>query len=162
VSDIYWLEVKKMVGSTMTWKKGRGKLGIFEPLLGSWRAVADSPMGEVICIREFTKALDGAYIQLRVTWEFEKGTSEEIAFIGTDSNGEVRFWSFTSDKKQSQGHLADVSDIHEKAIGFEAEMPAGIARMAYWPNEKEGFHWVVESKTQKGWNRFTEHHYRKV
>jgi hypothetical protein len=31
--------------------------------------------------------------------------------------------------------------------------------MVYWPDEGEGFHWVVESKTKKGWNRFTEHHY---
>jgi hypothetical protein len=46
-----------------------------------------------------------------------------------------------------------------RAIGFEAEMPAGLARMAYWPGDAEGFHWVVESKTKKGWNRFTEHHY---
>ena len=149
-----------MVGSAMNWKKGRGKLGLFDPLLGSWRAVADSPMGEVVCTRTFKKVLEAAYIQLRAKWEFEGGSYEEIALIGTDSEGEIRFWSFTSDKKQSQGHLADVTDIHEKAIGFEAEMPAGLARMAYWPDENEGFHWVVESKTKKGWNRFVEHHYK--
>ena len=151
-----------MVGSAINWKKGRGKLGLFDPLLGSWRAMADSPMGEVVCIRTFTKVLEGAYIQLRAKWEFEEGSYEEISLIGIDSDGEIHFWSFTSDKKQSQGHLADVTDIHEKAIGFEAEMPAGLARMVYWPDDKEGFHWVVESKTQKGWNRFTEHHYKKA
>jgi hypothetical protein len=32
--------------------------------------------------------------------------------------------------------------------------------MAYWPDGAGGFHWVVESRTKKGWNRFTEHHYR--
>jgi hypothetical protein len=32
--------------------------------------------------------------------------------------------------------------------------------MAYWPNGEGGFFWVVESKTKKGWNRFTKHQYR--
>ena len=80
-----------------------------------------------------------------------------IKWIG--KKGDIRFWSFTSDKKQSQGVLADVSDLHPQAIGFEAQMDAGLARMAYWPDEVEGFHWVVESKTKKGWNRLVEHHY---
>lgn len=26
-----------------SWKKGRGKLGLLEPLLGSWEAESDSP-----------------------------------------------------------------------------------------------------------------------
>jgi hypothetical protein len=39
-------------------------------------------------------------------------------------------------------------------------MPAGFSRMAYWPDNGGGFVWVVESKTAKGWRRFTEHHYR--
>jgi len=146
----------------MTWKKGRGKLGVFDPLLGSWRAEADSLMGKVICTRTFTKVLDGAYIQLTADWEYERGSYKEIALIGVGPDGKLNFWSFTSDKKHSQGYLADVKDIHPDAIGFEAEMPAGLARMVYWPDDTEGFHWVVESKTKKGWNRFTEHHYRTV
>jgi hypothetical protein len=40
-------------------------------------------------------------------------------------------------------------------------MPAGTARMIYWPDEESGFHWAVESKVKKGWNRFTQHHYQK-
>ncbi|MEJ2601147.1 MAG: hypothetical protein P8Z00_22645 [Anaerolineales bacterium] len=56
----------------------------------------------------------------------------------------------------------DVTDIHPQAIGFEAEMPAGRARMAYWPADEDGFHWVVESKTKQAWNRFTQHHYKSV
>jgi hypothetical protein len=39
-------------------------------------------------------------------------------------------------------------------------MPAGRARQLYWPDAEEGFYWAVESQTKKGWNRFTEHHYR--
>lgn len=100
-------------------------------------------------------------MQLRAVWKFEKGSFEELALIGTNGDGEVCLWSFTSDKKQSQGNLADVSDVHDSAIGFESEMPAGLARQAYWPDDVDGFHWVVESRTKKGWNRFTEHQYKK-
>ncbi|MBS1791011.1 MAG: hypothetical protein JST85_25085 [Acidobacteria bacterium] len=142
------------------WKRGRGKLGVLAPLMGSWKAQANSPMGPISCTRTFTSTLNGAYIQLLARWEMGKGAYEELAMIGVNAAGEVTFWSFTSDGKQSSGKLADVSDLHPEAIGFEAQMPAGLARMAYWPDEVEGFHWVVESKTKKGWNRFTEHHYK--
>ena len=94
-----------------------------------------------------------------VHWEFSDRSYDEFAMVGVNPEKEVSFWSFTSDGKQSQGKLADVTDVHPHAIGFEAQMPAGLARMVYWPDEEEGFHWVVESKTKKGWNRFTEHHY---
>ena len=70
-----------MTGSAMVWKKGRGKLGIFQPLLGTWRAKAESPMGVVICTRTFSKVLDGAYIQLEAQWDFEptkKSYSSEL------------------------------------------------------------------------------------
>ena len=53
----------------MEWKKGRGKLGLFKPLLGKWRAEADSEMGPVVCTRDFTPILDGAYVQLTAEWE---------------------------------------------------------------------------------------------
>lgn len=143
----------------MDWKKGRGRLGVISPLMGTWQAEASSDMGPVRCRREFKKVLSGKYIQLTANWEFADQTYDELAMIGVNSEKEVCFWSFTSDGKQSQGKLADLSDIHPQAIGFEAEMPSGLARMAYWPDGGEGFHWVVESKTKKGWNRFVEHHY---
>jgi len=57
--------------------------------------------------------------------------------------------------------VADVTDLHPEAVGFEAHMPAGFARMAYWP-AGDGFIWVVESKNAKGWRRFVEHHYHRV
>lgn len=144
----------------LTWKKGRGKLGLFKPLLGSWLAEADSQMGVVTCTRTFSRVLDGAYIQMEADWHYQTGDYKEIALIGTNADKDVNFWSFTSDKKQSQGFLVDVRDIHPQAIGFEAQMDVGLARMAYWPDEVEGFHWVVEAKTKKGWNRMVEHHYK--
>jgi hypothetical protein len=146
------------------WKKGRGKLGPLAPLHGIWVAEADSEMGKVRCRREIEPILGGAYLLLRARWEIGAGDSsrkyEEHAVIGAGDDGQVCFWSFTSDGKRSQGVLADVTDLHPEAVGFEADMPAGRARMAYWPDADGGFRWVVESKTKKGWNRFVEHVYR--
>lgn len=146
------------------WKKGRGKLGPFEPLLGTWLAETETPMGLARCRRTLHPILGGKFLQLSVRWEFGGGGSgrgyEETAIIGAGDDGQVAFWSFTSDGKRSQGVLADVTDLHPEAVGFEADMPAGRARMAYWPVEGGGFHWVVESKTKQGWKRFVDHTYR--
>lgn len=142
------------------WKRGRGKLGVLTPLLGSWRATASSPMGDVTCVRSFSPVLGGKFVELRARWEIGKGEYEEVALYGVSEDGTLGFWSFTSDGKNSRGTLADATDLHAEAIGFEAQMPAGLARMAYWPDEGDGMMWVVESKTKKGWNRFVEHHYR--
>jgi hypothetical protein len=141
-----------------TWKKGPGKLGVLTPVVGSWQANAMTPMGKVRCTRTFTPMLNGKYVQLLARWEFGAKAYEEIAIYGIN-NGKLSFWSFTSDGKRSEGALADGSDVDPRAIAFEAEMPAGRARMIYWPHEEEGFNWAVEAKTKKGWRRFTEHHY---
>lgn len=145
------------------WKKGRGKLGPFEPLLGKWVAEATSPMGPMRCTRTLEPILGGHYLQLTAEWVFGsmvKGKAyRELALIGVGDDKQVCFWSFTSDGKRSEGKLADVTEVHPEAIGFEAQMPAGLARMIYWPDVDGGYHWAVESKTKKGWNRFTEHHY---
>jgi hypothetical protein len=145
-----------------TWKKGRGKLGFLDPLVGAWSAEAKTPMGPVRCRREFTKILGGTRMRLDARWEFGPGAAyEELAVIGAGDDDAVCFWSFTSDGKRSQGVLTDVTDVHPEAIGFQAQMPAGVARMVYWPDENGGFHWAVESQNRKGWRRFTEHHYRR-
>jgi hypothetical protein len=140
------------------WKKGRGKLGVLAPLIGFWVATADSPMGKLTCSRQLEPVLGGNYIKLVAKWEFSKSVYEEQALFGI-RDGIVSFWSFTSDGKNAQGVISDGTDVHPDAICFEAQMPAGIARMIYWPNPDGGFNWAVESKTKKGWNRFTMHHY---
>jgi len=147
-----------MVRKKKQWKSGSGKLGILSPLMGAWIAESDSPMGRVKCIRTFRSVLNGKYVELVTRWEFAKDTYEEIALFGVHER-KLSFWSFTSDGKQSQGFMSSARDVHPEAICFEARMPAGLARMIYWPDEDRGFHWAVESKTKKGWNRFTEHHY---
>lgn len=142
------------------WKKGRGKLGLLEPLLGTWEAESDSPIGRVKCTRTFAKiGGEGKWITLDAVWDFGGKAYVEHAVYGVGDDGTPAFWSFTSDGKRSKGRLADGTDVHPEAIAFEAEMPAGTARMVYWPGENGTVKWAVESKTKKGWNRFTEHTY---
>lgn len=141
------------------WKKGRGKLGVFTPLLGTWVADADSPQGPVHCVRTFSKTLADSHIQLTAVWTFGDTVYEELALFGRGGDKQIRFWSFTSDGKQSTGVLSDAGDIHPEAVGFEAHMDAGLARQVYWPDGEGGFHWVVESHRRNGWLRFVEHHY---
>lgn len=151
-----------MAKASNGWKRGRGKLGIFAPLIGSWNASGSSELGPFTCSRTFAPALGGAYLQLSARWQFGRKSYEELAMIGADSDGRISFWSFTSDGKKSTGTFADATDVHPEAISFEAQMPAGLARMIYWPDEADGFYWAVESKNKKGWGRFVEHHYERA
>jgi len=150
---------------TQVWKKGRGKLGPLAPLMGSWIASADSPMGPLTCTRIFSKFGDG-HVQLDATWTFggkagnAKGPYRELAMFSADEAGALVCQSFTNDGKSSSGRLVDAADAPAGAIVFEAQMPAGLARQIYWPDESAGFHWAVEARTKKGWSRFTQHHYR--
>ncbi len=141
-----------------TWKPGRGALGPLQPLLGSWFARAESPMGAVECTRTFAR-FGSKYVCLAATWKFGETVYEELALFGAADDGGLAFWSFTNDGKRSEGRLADASDLHARAVGFEARMPAGLARFAYWPDDGGGVHWVAEAKTKKGWSRMAHHHY---
>ena len=145
----------------LSWKKDRGKMGFMAPALGAWRTeIPDTPMGKVICMRSYEKALGGKFIRLVADWDIGEGskTYREEAFYGLDRDGTPSFWSFTTDGGTSQGRLADVTDLHPEAFGFEAQMPAGLARMGFWP-DVEGMMWVTQSKTKKGWNDLARHHY---
>ncbi|MEP6834897.1 MAG: hypothetical protein ABJB74_16030 [Gemmatimonas sp.] len=144
------------------WKKGRGNMGAFAPLIGTWASQAESPMGPVSCTRVFERTMRDKYVQLTATWQFGTGDKAQVyterAIYG-HFDGTIRFWSFTSDGKRSEGELAKAPDLHPEAFAFEAEMPAGRARMAYWPADDGGMHWAVEAKTKKGWSRMASHHY---
>jgi hypothetical protein len=134
-------------------------------------------MGPLRCTRVFEPVLGGAYVRLEARWHFGAAAAEsleqcpdpapksvrgyeEIALFGAGEGGSVAFWSFTSDGKRSQGTAADATDLHPEAVGFVAQMPAGLARMAYWPDDDGGCFFAVESKTKKGWRRFMLHHYK--
>jgi hypothetical protein len=182
---------------TKLWKKGRGKLGFLDPLIGSWRAKTISENGPVECVRTFKPILKDGYVQLIANWKVgpaparkasakpeagskrdganqaaagadmgsKPGTSytyDELALIGTGGERNVRFWSFTSDGKQTYGVAADASDLHPEAIGFEATVMGRQARQAYYPAENGDVIWVVEAKAKKGWNRFVEHRYKRI
>ena len=84
------------------WKKGRGKLGFMQPLLGHWTASAETPMGPVSCSRTFEEVLGRSYIRLTARWEFGAAVKagkecadssfkgkvyEEFALIGAGSGG---------------------------------------------------------------------------
>ena len=146
------------------WGRGRGLLGPLKPLLGSWRNVSDDarPASRASCTRTFEAALGGGFVRLSALWPDAAGPGrsyEELALFGSGTHGALSFWSFTSDGKHSEGHVTDGSEVHPRALAFEAQMPAGLARLIYWPAEAEGFHFAVESRTKKGWNRFLLHHY---
>ena len=141
--------------SKIVWKKGRGRLGVLDPLLGSWIAKGDSQIGKYTCERTFTSALSKTCVLMDAHWTLPGKTYIEHAIIRPNEEGVLSVWSFTSDGKMSQAVLTEAADIGENTIAFIAQMPAGMARMIYWPDAVEGFRWAVESQTKKGWNRFT-------
>jgi hypothetical protein len=63
-------------------EKGRGILGALAPLIGRWEAHAETPMGTVRCIRDFSLILGGKSVQLLARWEFKQGAYEEQALDG--------------------------------------------------------------------------------
>lgn len=145
------------------WKKGRDRLGPLDPLLGSWVAQAQSPMGPVRCARSFARGPGAQHVTLQARWNMGAGkkatTYDELCVFGKGDTAKISFWSFTSDGKRSSGNVADATDIHPEAVGFEAQMDAGLARQVYWPDGAGGFFWAVEANRKSGWSRFTEHHY---
>lgn len=148
------------------WKKGRGRMGPMAPLIGRWKAQADTPMGPVACVREYQKFGD-LYVRLDAEWTFRSKEAaprsyREIAMFGPGEDGVLTFWSYTNDGKKSSGRLADASDMDPRSVCFEAQMDAGLARQVFWPADSGGMHWVVEAKTKKGWSRLADHHYRRV
>lgn len=148
----------------MAWKKGRGLLGPLQPLLGEWRtreASGSTEAAAMACTRTFSP-LGKGWVALDARWQVGPDREYcELALFGPGEDGTLGCFSFTSDGKRSVGRLADGSDVHPEAIAFEAQMPAGLARMLYWPPEDggEGFLFAVESKTKKGWNRFLVQHF---
>lgn len=151
-----------MTKQANSWKRGRGKLGLLAPLIGTWKAHADSPLGPVTWTRTFTRVLEGKFVQLTAEWKFKSRRYEEIALWGVGADGKLEFWSFTSDGKCARGHRVRATDLQRQALVFEAEMPAGRARLAFLPDARAGFQMIVEAQTKQGWKRFTDHHYLPV
>lgn len=145
------------------WKFGRGALGKLQPLLGAWKSAPgdERPPSKTPCTRRFDM-FGKSYVRLEADWAYGGGAGyREIALFGKNEAGELAFWSFTNDGKKSNGVTCDGADVHPAAIAFLAHMPAGAARMIYWPlGDEPGFRFAVESRTKKGWNRFFEHIYR--
>ena len=149
------------------WSKGRGLLGPLKPLLGNWATEAgdgSTPAGNMRCTRSFRDFGKG-WIELDARWDMgARGTYREIALFGAGASDALAVFSFTNDGKRSEGRLTDGTDVHSQAVAFEAKMPAGTARMIYWPVEDgaPGFHFAIENKVKAGWNRFLRQTYRPV
>jgi hypothetical protein len=149
---------------TTVWKKARGRMGPMAPLIGRWKAMAETPMGPVACVRDYQRFGD-LYVRLDAEWLFKSKAADmksyrEVCMFGPDKEGALTFWSYTTDGKKSSGQLAEATDIHPQSVCFEAGMDAGLARQVFWPAESGGMHWIVEARTKKGWSRMAEHHYR--
>lgn len=142
-----------------SWQRGRGRLGVLAPLLGTWVAEGESEAGPFRCERRFARALHGTYIELRAEWRLPGRTYDEVALHGHDRDGALRFWSFTSDGRQSTGWRVDPDDLPHPGVAFEADLPDGRARYAYMAVPDGRLLYVVESRTANGWNRFVEHRY---
>jgi hypothetical protein len=144
-------------------KTGRGLLGPLKPLLGDWVSLPEAQESQMPmrCTRAL-KPFGKGWIELTAHWDTGgRGQYREIALFGAMADGFLGFYSFTSDGKRSEGRLADGTDVHAEAVAFTAEMPAGLARMIYWPLDTgSGFNFAVESRTRTGWNRFLRQEYR--
>jgi hypothetical protein len=141
------------------WQRGRGRLGVLAPLLGAWVAEGESEAGPYRCERRFERALHGSYVELRAEWRLPGGMYDEVTLHGYDRDGELRFWSFTSDGRQTTGWRVTADDLPHPGIAFAADLPAGRARFAYLAPPEGGLLYVAESQTARGWNRFVEHRY---
>ncbi|MEZ5102285.1 MAG: hypothetical protein R3C15_21280 [Thermoleophilia bacterium] len=90
------------------------------------------------------------------------GTRTTLCLFGIEPAGAARCRSFTSDGKQSVGVRVEADDLPSGAIAFDSELPAGLARQAYWPGDGGvAFHWAVSSMTGGGWRPLVEHAYRR-
>ena len=144
----------------MSWKRGRGLLGPLKPLIGDWKAEGEMNGQAYVCTRRI-EPLGKGWVRMEALWDMPGRPYQEVALFGPGDDGVLAFFSFTSDGKRSVGRLADGTDVHPEAVAFEARMPAGLARMIYWPAEAgDGFRFAVESRNKAGWNRFLVHHYR--
>jgi hypothetical protein len=146
---------------SVPWSPQPGLLGGLSPLVGTWVAEGETATGDYRCERRFDEVLHRRYVQLVVTWILPGRSHEELALFGIDAEGVLRMWSFTSDGKQSTGVAARADDLPQPNVAFEADMPSGRARFAYWP-EDEGVRFVVEARTDSGWTRFLEHRYVRI
>ena len=137
---------------------GTSPLSVLDPVIGAWVAEGDTATGTYRCERRFDRVLHSSHVQCVVTWILPGRDHEELAVFGADPAGTLRMWSFTSDGRQSTGRLADAADLPGANVAFEAEMPSGLARFAFWP-EPGGLRFVVEAQAGGGWTRFLEHAY---
>ena len=143
--------------------KLRKGLRLLEPLLGQWVHMGDSGLGKLTCNRRFNSMLDGHRVRLDAIWSYEdpkRSDYVELCIFGLNKDGILRFNSFVNDGTSSSGLIVKTDDLHGTAICFEAQMPHGLARQAYSPDDRGGWNWKVERKVKSGWSPIIEQAYR--
>jgi hypothetical protein len=145
----------------------RGKPGAalskLKKYVGQWTAEGVGPMGSYRCDRIFEEVRGGKWLRLTVIWDLPSHGMkyEEVAVYGVDPVGKrLRFWSFTSDGKRSEGEFATPADVPPDALCFEADVSGRRARMIWSPVGPDGFTVAVEASLKKGWRRFLEQRFR--
>jgi hypothetical protein len=117
--------------------------------------------GMAFSVTRTLEAMGKGWVRMEAVWRLPQGAYIDTTLFGPGDDGTLGFFSFTSDGKRSVGRRTDGADVHPQALAFEAQMPAGLARMVYWPADAgEGFNFAVENRTKKGWNRFVLQHCR--
>jgi hypothetical protein len=133
---------------------GARALKLLQPFLGRWSASAPG----YTVTRELSSVLGGKYLQLAVHWDLGSRQYEEHAVYGVDlADKQLKFWSFTSDGKRSEGKLV-LADAG--VVTFEAKVGGGLGRMSLH-SRKDGFTFTVDAqpKGAKSWKRFLEQHF---
>ena len=150
-----------------TWTKGRGLLGPLAPLMGAWVHEPDRLAGSVPAALRCTRLLEPFgkdWIRLDACWDQgERGQYRETAFTSSrrrDGRGQgpaplllhqrrqkVRGSPVRQERRPSRGGGVRIPDAGRPGAGDL--LAAGGRRPG------ESFRFAVESRTQKGWNRFT-------
>ena len=138
-------------------------LSFFKPYCDTpWIFQGTGSMGDYTCERRFERILGGKFVRMEVLWQVAKHTYGEVAIFGKTAPGVdsshkgLCFSSFTTEGKASLGLQVTPEDLSTGGIAFEADMPAGRARMMLWPEGREVLWLTVASRNASGWKPFLE------
>lgn len=145
----------------MSWKSTTSKINSLFLYNGSWVAHSSSPQGPVMCTRHISTVLNKTHLQLITSWEFNHHYYEEMALIGYSNDDMLCFWSHDSDRTHVKGQQV-ITDSLENRMIFEIDMPTGLNRQTFWLESPDHLQWLCELKTANGWNKITQHKYKKL
>ena len=119
---------------TKLWKKGRGKLGFLDPLIGTWRAKTSSENGPVDCIRHFEPVLKDSYVRLTAHWKVGPAPARKSAAKpepGTKRDGAINAAAGEGSPKPGSSYTYDEMAL----IGT-----GGERNVRFWSFTSDGKH----------------------